>query len=597
MAGAFSSSARREAAKLMREYRGTLALGLAAMVASKVVSLVFPLGSKYVIDEVIGKGRRELLVPIAAAVCAAALFRAGTSVFLGLLFSATANRAVTRARRSLQRHVVSLPTSFFDAWRTGALVSTVMGDADNVRIFVGGEIIQVVGSVAAAVVAVGVLFYLNWTLSAAILVVLLVLAAYLTAATRGVRRLSGERRALTADVSARLTESISGVQTVKAYAAERRESLVFTRGLHALLRKSIEVAKRGAIVHTVARLVLGLLWALLLVVGGRAILAGRMTLGDLFVYLFFVGVAAAPIRAVMGLLPQLGEALASLDRIADLERHAAEDTDVGEPLPEVRGDVEFKDVSFAYTPGVPALKRVSFRAPAGSTTALVGASGAGKSTLIGLVMAFHRPTSGRILVDSRDLATVRLKDYRRRLGVVLQQSFLFDGTVAENIAFGSPDADRSRIEEAGRVAHCDEFVRPLSEGYDARVGERGVKLSGGQRQRIAIARAILAEPRVLILDEATSSLDSESEALVYDGLEALRRGRTTFVIAHRLSTVHSADQILVLDAGEIVERGTHDELMAVGGRYRRLYDVQFQTNAGDGVPTRLGSQTPANSSR
>jgi ABC-type multidrug transport system fused ATPase/permease subunit len=575
---ALTPSARREVVALTREYRSRLALALGVMLASKVVGLAFPLGSKYVIDEVIGKGRRDLLVPIAAAICVAALFRAGTSIFLGLLFSSTANLAVTRTRGSLQRHVVSLPMRFFDTRRTGALVSTVMSDADNVKLFVGGEILQVVGSAAASLAAVGVLFYLNWYLTTAILVVLFGLAVYLLAATRRLRRLSGERREMTAEVSARLTESIAGVQTVKAYAAEHRETLAFTKRSHGLLRKTVEVARKGAVVHTTARLVLGCLWAMLLVIGGHSILVGQMTLGDLFMYLFFVGVAAAPIRGVLVLLPQLGEALASLDRIGELKNHAREDTLAGEPLADVRGDVDFENVSFAYTPGVPALKEITFHARAGTTTALVGASGAGKSTLFGLLMALDRPASGTISVDGRNLATVRLRDYRQRLGVVLQSGFLFDGTVAENIGFGNPDADRARIEEAGRIAHCDKFVRGLEGGYDARVGERGVKLSGGEQQRVAIARAILAEPRILLLDEATSSLDSESEALVYDGLEALRRGRTTFVIAHRLSTARSADQILVLDAGEIVERGTHEELLAAGGRYRQLYDVQFRTS-------------------
>jgi subfamily B ATP-binding cassette protein MsbA len=303
-----------------------------------------------------------------------------------------------------------------------------------------------------------------------------------------------------------------------------------------------------------------------------------MTLGDFVMYIFFVGLVAAPLIGIASIGTQITEAFAGLDRIHELRRMTTEDADDGNrvPLDEVSGDVAFEDVTFAYVPGTPVLKHVAFRAPAGSTTALVGSSGSGKSTLIGLVLAFNRPQEGRVRVDGRDLTTVRLGDYRTHLGVVLQDNFLFDGTVAENIAFARPHASREEIRAVARIAHCEEFVDKFEQKYDTVVGERGVKLSGGQRQRIAIARAILADPRILVLDEATSSLDSESEAKIQDGLRALRRGRTTFVIAHRLSTIRSADQILVLEGGEIVERGTHDELLAANGRYRQLYDKQYR---------------------
>jgi len=327
----------------------------------------------------------------------------------------------------------------------------------------------------------------------------------------------------------------------------------------------------------VSTLIIGIIGVLMIVVGGRAILAGTMTLGEFVMYVFFTGLVAAPLVSIASIGTQISDAFAGLDRIREIRSMTTEDADDAErePLPEIRGDVRFEDVSFEYNPGVPVLKHVTFHAPAGATTALVGSSGSGKSTLISLVMTFNRPLSGTIYIDGRDLASVRLRDFRGNLGVVLQDNFLFDGTIAENIAFARPHASREEIEAVARIAHCDEFVREFESGYDTVVGERGVKLSGGQRQRIAIARAILADPRILILDEATSSLDSESEAMIQDGLRRLRHGRTTFVIAHRLSTIRSADQIIVLEHGEIVERGTHDELLALNGRYRQLYDKQY----------------------
>jgi len=315
----------------------------------------------------------------------------------------------------------------------------------------------------------------------------------------------------------------------------------------------------------------------MIVVGGRAILAGTMTLGDFINYILFTGLMAAPVVQIASIGTQLSEAFAGLDRIRELLRMPTEDQeDSGKAaLDIVRGEIVFDDVSFEYNEGVPVLRQVSFRAPAGTTTALVGSSGSGKSTLISLVMAFNRPSSGAVRVDGRDLATIRLRDYRSQIGVVLQDNFLFDGTVGDNIRYGRQDATPDQVREVSRVAHADEFIEAFEKKYDTVVGERGVKLSGGQRQRVAIARAILANPRILVLDEATSSLDSESEALIQDGLQQLRQGRTTFVIAHRLSTIRSADQILVIEHGEIVERGTHGELLALGGRYRTLHDKQY----------------------
>jgi subfamily B ATP-binding cassette protein MsbA len=324
-------------------------------------------------------------------------------------------------------------------------------------------------------------------------------------------------------------------------------------------------------------IVIGAIGIVVMLVGGRAIVNGTMTVGDLMAYILFTGLMAMPIVQIASIGTQISEAFAGLDRIRevlDTPREDADDTSRA-PIEDFAGDIEFDHVWFEYNAGTPVLKDISFRAPAGTTTALVGSSGSGKSTLISLVMAFNRPTTGVVRVDGRDLATLRLMEYRRHLGVVLQDNFLFDGTVAENIKYGTPHALQADIARVSRVAHADEFIEKFEKGYDTVVGERGVRLSGGQRQRVAIARAILADPRILLLDEATSSLDSESEAMIQDGLRSLRKGRTTFVIAHRLSTIRSADQILVLENGEIVERGTHETLLAQGGRYRQLYDKQY----------------------
>jgi subfamily B ATP-binding cassette protein MsbA len=368
------------------------------------------------------------------------------------------------------------------------------------------------------------------------------------------------------------------VRIVKAYTAEKREELVFAKGAHRIFRNVARSLTGVSAVGAFSGLVIGSIGIAMMLVGGSAIRNGSMTIGDFVWYLSMVALITVPVIQLANIGTQITEAFAGLDRIREIRKMATEDQQDAQrqALPDVLGEVEFQDVWFEYNPGVPVLKGVSFKSPAGSTTALVGASGSGKSTLISLVMAFNRPQKGRLLIDGVDLNDVKLRNYRAHLGVVLQDNFLFDGTIAQNIAYAKPDASREEIVKVSRIAHCDEFVEAFEKGYDTIVGERGVRLSGGQRQRVAIARAILADPKILILDEATSSLDSESESLIQDGLKVLRQGRTTFVIAHRLSTIRSADQILVLEGGQIVERGTHDELLAHGGRYRLLYDKQYR---------------------
>jgi ABC-type multidrug transport system, ATPase and permease components len=478
---------------------------------------------------------------------------------------------------SVQKHVLHLPVSYFDSTKTGVLISRIMTDAEGVRNLVGTGLIQLVGGLLTAIIGIGVLFALNWRLTTIMLVVLISFGVLMAMAFSRLRPLFRERSVINAEVTGRLAESLGGVRILKVYVAEKREEDRFGEGVQRLfdnVRKSITGT---SIVGAGATVIVGTIGVLMIVVGGRSILNGTMTLGGLVMYIFFVGLVAAPLIQIASVGTQISEAFAGLDRIREIRDMATEDEqdETRAKLGEVAGRVEFRDVSFSYVPGIPVLKDVSFVAQAGSTTALVGSSGSGKSTLIGLVMAFNRPDSGEILIDGQQLVDVRLRDYRSQLGVVLQDNFLFDGSVKDNIAFAKPDATDEEVRDVARIAHCDEFVSGFPQGYDTIVGERGVKLSGGQRQRVAIARAILADPRILILDEATSSLDSESEALIRDGLQSLRKGRTTFVIAHRLSTIESSDQILVIEGGEIVERGTHRQLVAMNGRYRQLYDKQY----------------------
>ena len=573
-----SAGAWEEARALAWVHRKRLTLGLSLMVINRLAGLVLPTTSKYLIDNVVGKQQWDLLPKLALAVGVATIVESATSFANSQVLGVAGQRAITDMRKDVEAHVMRLPVRYFDATKSGILISRIMADAEGVRNLVGTGIVQLTGSILTGVIALAVLIYLNWKLTAVTIVILGAFGGGMATAFKRLRPLFRERGQINAEVTGRLAESLGGVRIVKAYTAEKREEIVFAKGAHRLFRNVAKSLTGVSTVGAFSSLVIAAIGIAMMLVGGASIRAGTMTIGDFVMYLTFTALITVPVVLLANIGTQMTEAFAGLDRIREIRKMATEDQeDVSRAsLADIRGEVEFDDVSFEYNPGVPVLKRVSFRAPAGSTTALVGSSGSGKSTTIGLVMAFNRPLSGRVLVDGHDLADVKLHDYRAHLGVVLQDNFLFDGTIGENIAYARPHASRAEIRAVSHIAHCDEFIESFEQQYETVVGERGVRLSGGQRQRVAIARAILADPRILILDEATSSLDSESEALIQDGLRSLRVGRTTFVIAHRLSTNQSADQILVLEAGEIVEHGTHEELLAANGRYRQLYDKQYR---------------------
>jgi ABC-type multidrug transport system fused ATPase/permease subunit len=573
-----AAAAWREARALIWAHRRRLAIGLALMLIGRLAGLVLPASSKWLIDDVLGGGRTDLLMPLALAAGAATVVQAVTSFALSQLLGVAAQRAIADMRKRVQAQILRLPVRYFDSTQTGVLVSRIMSDADGIRNLVGTGLVQLVGGFVTAILGMGVLFYLNWRLTTVTLLVLGAFAGGMAYAFRTLRPLFRERGKINAEVTGRLTEALGGIRIVKSYTAEKREEIVFTKGAHRIFRNVAKSMTGVSATTAGSTVIIGVIGVLMIWLGGRAIIAGEMTLGELISYIFFIGLVAAPLVSIASIGTQITEALAGLDRIREiLDMPTEVDEDAArQPIDAIRGEVTFEDVWFEYHPDQPVLKGVSFVAASGTTTALVGSSGSGKSTLISIVMAFNRPLKGRVLIDGRNLADIKLRDYREQVASVLQENFLFDGTIAENVGYAKPGATLDEIQQACRIAHCDEFISRFPEGYQTIVGERGIKLSGGQRQRVSIARAILANPRILILDEATSSLDSESEQMIQDGLRQLRSGRTTFVIAHRLSTIRSADQILVLEAGEIVERGTHGELLALNGRYRELYDKQYR---------------------
>jgi ABC-type multidrug transport system fused ATPase/permease subunit len=561
---------------LIRPRRGILALGLLLIVINRAAGMVLPASTKFLIDEVLGTRNMDLLGPLVLAVLAATVVEGLTSFSLTQLLSKAGQRLIAELRCQVQEHVGRLPIAYYDANKTGALVSRIMNDVEGVRNLVGTGLVQLFGGLLTAAVAFIVLLSLSPLLTGLVVGVAVIFVVILQKAFTTLRPVFRERWKINAEVTGRLTESLGGVRVVKGYHAEARESEVFAGGVQRLLDNVFKTLTGTALVGLSSTVLLGIVGAIVMYIGARQIFSGAMTPGDFAMFIAFLALMVAPLFQMVNIGTQVTEALAGLERTREVlsERREDDDPRRSTSLGEIRGQVRFENVSFAYEPGKPVLQEVSFAAEPGTVTALVGSSGSGKSTTIGLIAAFHTPSEGRVLVDGADLATVRLASYRTQLGVVLQDTFLFDGSIRENIAFARPSATEAEILEACRIARVDEFAERFPDRYDTIVGERGVKLSGGQRQRVSIARAILANPRILILDEATSSLDSESEQLIQEGLKYLMQGRTTFVIAHRLSTIRRADQILVMEEGRIVERGDHQSLYAAGGRYYDLYTRQ-----------------------
>ena len=568
----------REAREMIWAHRGRLGIGLVLLLIGRLAGLVLPASTKYLIDEVIGNGRAELLLWIGLAAGIGAVVQAGSSFSLSLLLGAAAQRSIHELRLKVQRHIGRLPIRYFDDNKSGEMISRIMRDAEGVRNLVGTGFVQLVGGVVTSAVAFAFLLWLNWKLTLTMVIFLAVFAVVMGVGFTRLRPLFRERGEIHAELTGRLAESLGGIRVVKAFTAEEHEERIFASKARKHLDNVVKSVVAVSSVSSLGGLIFGLGGLTIGLIGTRGVLAQQMTVGDLFTFVVFTGVMVTPLVQMSSIATQFTEAFAGLDRIREVLSEATEDEgdEEREAVDRLAGDVAFEAVDFEYKEGVPVLHDVSFTAPAGTTTALVGSSGAGKSTIIGLILAFRRPNQGRILVDGRALEDLKLRQYRSQLAVVLQDDFLFDGTIAENISYSRPEATREEIEEAGRLAHCDEFVSGFDDGYETVIGERGVKLSGGQRQRVTIARALLADPRILILDEATSSLDSESEQSIQEGLKTLRQGRTSFVIAHRLSTIRNADQILVVEEGRIVERGRHQELIAAAGRYKTLYDKQYR---------------------
>ncbi len=561
---------------LVRPRRGLLAVGLVIMIVNRVSGLVLPASAKFLVDDVVLGRRTGLLGPLVAAVVVATTVQAATSFALVQLLSKAAQRLIAELRQKVQAHVGRLPTAYFDSNKTGALVSRIMTDVEGVRNLIGTGLVEFAGGLMTAAIAVVVLTAISPPMTLFAAACLVVFSLGLRKAFKTLRPIYRERGKINAEVTGRLAESLGGVRVVKGYHAEEREQAVFAAGVRRLLGNVLRTLTGTSLLGLASTLLMGVVGAVIMYWGAQQILAGRLTLGEFFTYNIFLGFLVAPVFQVVSVGTQITEAIAGLDRTREVlnERPEDEDPDRTEAPAEIRGAVRFEGVHFAYQADRPVLKNVSFEAGPGTVTALVGSSGSGKSTIINLIAAFYKPGSGRIRVDGVDLSRMRLDAYRPRLGVVLQESFLFDGTIRENVAFSRPEASDADILRVCRIARVDEFAETFQERYDTGVGERGVKLSGGQRQRISIARALLADPRILILDEATSSLDSDSEALIQQGLAALMEGRTTFVIAHRLSTIRRADQILVVEGGEIVERGSHEALFEAKGRYYDLYMKQ-----------------------
>ena len=556
--------------------RRILFLGLLLIVINRAAALVLPGASKILLDKVIPENDEQLLYLLLLGVTLAILVQSSTAFFLTRLLSVEAQHLISLLRAQVQRHILYLPVRFFDNSKSGELVSRIMTDVEGVRNLVGTGLVQMFGGVLTAIASLVLLLKINALMTLYTLLPLSLFGLISLNAFGYIRPIFRERGKINAEVTGRLTESLGGIRVIKGFNAEKQEVRVFEKGVDRIFNNVKRSLTVTSLVTSSSTLLLGLASVGIMGVGASMIMSGGLSVGDLFAFTLYLGFLIAPIVQMGNIGSQITEAFAGLDRTDEIlsvkPEHAEPTRTIA--LDEVRGDVRFEDVDFSYDEGNPVLAGISFEAPAGSLTALVGSSGSGKTTIAGLAASFLKPNSGRVLIDGQDLSTVTLDSYRSRLGVVLQDDFLYEGTIRENILYARSEASETEVDKSVAAAHVSEFTDRFDEGLDTLIGERGVKLSGGQKQRVTIARALLADPRILILDEATSNLDTESELYIQESLDQLLKGRTTFVIAHRLSTIRRADQILVIEGGEVVERGRHEELIAAKGRYYQLYTYQ-----------------------
>ena len=556
--------------------RNLVFIGLILIIIKSLSGLVLPWQSKVLLDEVVPSKDTSQLFTLIVIVLSAILIQAVTSFLLTRILSVQAQYLISELRAQVQKKVLSLPISFFDNTKSGALVSRIMSDVEGVRNLIGTGLVQLVGGSFTAIISLILLIKLNPWMTLFVFVPMSIFGFIALKAFKFIRPIFRNRGKINSEVTGRLTETLAGVRVIKAFTAEEQENLVFEKGVDRLFQNVKKSLTATALMTSSSTFLIGVATTGIMGMGGYFIIQGTMTTGDFLFFTLLLGFMIAPIVQMSNIGSQLTEALAGLDRTEELMNMASEDDDAERTieLDTFKGDLMFNDVSFSYEEEKEVLHNISFNAPSGSVTALVGSSGSGKSTIAGLSATFLNPNSGTITIDNQDISKVKLKSYRQHLGVVLQDEFLFEGTIKENIMFPRPNATEAELLNAVNAAYVNEFTDRFDNGLETLIGERGVKLSGGQRQRIAIARAILADPRVIILDEATSNLDTESEGLIQKSLSELTKNRTTIVIAHRLSTIKRADQILVIEAGHIAEQGTHDELIAKEGRYFDLYTYQ-----------------------